>query len=166
MKYITTYTGKTFDYEHLEANEYNIHDIVQGLSNLCRFAGQIKNFYSVAQHTCRMYDQALEKKWPKAARQYILLHDAPEAYMVDVPSPLKSLLPDYQRLEARVFEAILRAFNWESLSPGWISNCIQLDKDALVSEKFFLKNSKQNVRCWKPKRAAREYRKRLYREFN
>ena len=44
---------------------------------------------------------------------YGLLHDAAEAYVVDLPRPVKVALPAYQAVEARVEGAILAHFGIE-----------------------------------------------------
>lgn len=50
MTCITTYSGLTFDYLKPVTSSICDKDIIQGLSNDCRFAGQLPVFYSVAQH--------------------------------------------------------------------------------------------------------------------
>src|SRR5262249_40410739 len=61
-----------------------IEDIAQGLAHECRFNGHVREFYSVAEHCVRV-------SWlvPQAFALEGLLHDASEAYLKDVPSPLK-----------------------------------------------------------------------------
>lgn len=47
---------------------------------------------------------------PQEMALYALLHDGSEAYLRDIATPLKILLPDYQVIEKRVQDVILRAF--------------------------------------------------------
>lgn len=47
----------------------------------------------------------------KRIRMEILLHDASEAYLGDIPSPLKQLLPEYKAIEKQWMKAIRSAFN-------------------------------------------------------
>ncbi len=101
--WIQTYTGKRFD---PEAPEFDIYDIAHGLSNTCRFAGQAKLFYSVAEHSI-LVAKALEGTGYELEG---LLHDAAEAYLGDVPAPIKKRLPDLQSLELRIEEAIAAHF--------------------------------------------------------
>lgn len=105
MSWILTSTGKHFDFVNPLPEQIDIIDIANGLSRICRFSGQCREFYSVAQHSIRVSqlvpgDLALEG----------LLHDAAEAYCQDLPTPLKALLPDYQEIERRVQEAIQATF--------------------------------------------------------
>lgn len=91
MKYwIETYTGKTFDYESIESNKIVIEDIAHALSNICRFNGHSLRFYSVCEHSILVANE-IEKLYPKDKHFILqaLLHDATEAYMPDVPKPLK-----------------------------------------------------------------------------
>lgn len=92
--YISTYTKEKFHYDDPAVDSINITDIAKGLSNTCRFSGQLEEFYSVAQHSV-----AVSEMLPPEYALEGLLHDAAEAYMSDITSPLKKLLPDYQELE-------------------------------------------------------------------
>lgn len=100
MSYIQTLSGKHFNYLNIQQDDIVIEDIATALSHICRFAGHLPEFYSVAQHSLVPREYALEA----------LLHDAAEAYLQDIPSPLKRLLPDYQDIEARVDTAIRQKY--------------------------------------------------------
>ena len=99
--YLTTVSGRAINIQRITPDDISILDIAHSLSNLCRFAGHTREFYSVAQHSVRVA-MAL----PPELRLAGLLHDATEAYVVDLPRPIKALLQDYKKLEARVWEAI------------------------------------------------------------
>ncbi|MGX8948487.1 HD family hydrolase [Providencia stuartii] len=106
MSYISTFTGKHFDFINITMDDICIEDIAQGLSNECRFAGQINQFYSVAQHSVYV-SQIVPPEYALEA----LLHDASEAYCKDLPSPLKALLPDYKVIEKGIQKAI--CYKWD-----------------------------------------------------
>ncbi|WP_109372912.1 hypothetical protein [Proteus genomosp. 6] len=105
MSYIATATNKHFYYLDVRIEDIDIQDIASGLANECRFNGQIDNFYSVAQHS--VYVSYLVA--PEYALE-ALLHDASEAYIKDLPSPLKKLLPEYKLIELRVEKMIRKKF--------------------------------------------------------
>ncbi len=104
--YIRTYTGKKFHPFDPQPEEIEIGDIAAGLSKQCRFAGQCPIFYSIAEHSCYVAENCSDK-----VKLAALLHDASEAYLVDIPKPIKQELPDYQHIERRVQAAIYRRFN-------------------------------------------------------
>lgn len=106
---VVTVSGRRVSLLQPEPAAFCADDIAHGLSHVCRFSGQVSTFYSVAQHS--MLVAALA---PRSLRRYALLHDASEAYIQDVPSPLKVLLPTYNVLEARFQRVIEMAFD---LSP-------------------------------------------------
>lgn len=104
MSYIITHSGLHFSFTDLTSDNIRINDIATGLSNICRFAGQLSEFYSVAQHSV-LCSQLVS---PELAFE-ALMHDAAEAYMGDVTAPLKALLPDYRQIEKRVEHMIRKA---------------------------------------------------------
>jgi uncharacterized protein len=80
-------------------------DIAHSLSCLCRFNGHCREFYSVAQH-CVLVSQHV----PGWAAKWGLLHDASEAYLADVPTPLKRHLAGYSELEVEVMSRVATRF--------------------------------------------------------
>ena len=112
MSYITTITGKHIDFANITPDQFCIKDIAAGLSNTCRFTGQLANFYSVAQHSVYV-SQIVPPEFALEA----LLHDATEAYMGDITSPLKAMLPDYKAIEKRVDAAIREQFGLPPVMP-------------------------------------------------
>lgn len=105
MTFILTASGRIFDYRSPRPSMIDIGDIARALSRESRFNGHTSVFYSVAQH-------AVIASWlvPQPFALEALLHDAPEAYLKDLPSPLKALCPDYRVIEARVDAAIRDRF--------------------------------------------------------
>jgi 5'-deoxynucleotidase YfbR-like HD superfamily hydrolase len=106
-RWITTYTGKQFSYTNLSPDNVDIEDIAHALSHISRFCGHLNHHYSVAQH-CVILSEMVKKGYELEA----LLHDATEAYLSDIPSPAKILLPDFNALEDKIWkEAISVKFN-------------------------------------------------------
>jgi hypothetical protein len=95
-------------------------DILAGLSGSCRFAGQTDVFYSVAQHSVMVADlvEAFLGEMEDRPRGAILIaalhHDSHEAFMSDLPAPLKELLPEYDRIATRLDQAIHAAIGLHS----------------------------------------------------
>ena len=109
---ILTADGLYLDFLKPDPAVITIEAIARGLANTCRFAGQCKRFYSVAEHS--VYVSRLVP--PELAIQG-LLHDAAEAFIGDMPKPLKVLLPDYQAFETVIEGAIFGKFGFSSLHP-------------------------------------------------
>lgn len=102
---ISTMNG-FFDILEPEAYEYDIKEISKALSRICRYTGHVAcPFYSVAEHSVLVSHLV-----PKELALGGLLHDATEAFVGDVSSPLKKLLKDYKPIENRIAEAIASAF--------------------------------------------------------
>jgi hypothetical protein len=105
---IRTNSGKSFDLMQLDPDSICIEDIAHGLSNTARFAGQLNGFLSVAQHSVWVMSYTSPENQLAA-----LLHDASEAYLGDMPSPLKELMPDFLAHEKRVMQAIAEKFGFD-----------------------------------------------------
>lgn len=105
MAWIQSVSGKRVSVVQPEVSMIDIEDIAHALSLLCRFNGHGTKFYSVAEHSVHVSyeirpDLALEG----------LLHDAAEAYLGDVPSPLKKHLVEFKVFEDRMEGVIAEAF--------------------------------------------------------
>lgn len=104
--FIVTNSGKRFYYENIVPDNIDIKDIAHALSNICRYGGHIKKFYSVAQHSV-IVSELVPQEYKLAA----LLHDASEAYLNDIVSPAKRMLGDYIKLEKSITSIIDDKFN-------------------------------------------------------
>lgn len=105
-------------------------DIAHALSLLCRYGGHVDRFYSVAEH-CVLMSRAVPPEHALAA----LLHDATEAYVVDVPRPLKRYLPEYRAIEDRVWRAIAARFGIPEAMPETVKDA---DTRILLTERAAL----------------------------
>ena len=86
---IQTASGVFFDIVNPRPEDVRIEDIAASLAKQCRFTGHTSSFYSVAQHSVGVCDLLLEQGYPEAVQLWGLLHDASEAYLVDLPTPIK-----------------------------------------------------------------------------
>jgi len=104
--WIETVSGKKFYFLDPQPDQIDIEDIATALAHNCRYTGQAKGFYSVAEHSvavCELTNNSVEG----------LLHDASEAYLQDIASPVKAYLQNYKEMEDVVLKAIAKKFNFE-----------------------------------------------------
>ena len=113
--WILTQSGKQFDLLAPEADMVVMDDIAHALANICRFAGYTQTHYSVGQHSVLASHLV-----PPADALHALLHDAAEAYVGDMVSPLKDLLPGFKAIEARIWIAIAARFGIAQEMPASI----------------------------------------------
>jgi 5'-deoxynucleotidase YfbR-like HD superfamily hydrolase len=95
--YICTFTGRKFWPLDPSPDDVDVQDIAHALSNMCRWTGHIREFYSVAQHACMVAD--LVSSFGKQHALAGLHHDSAEAYLSDICSPTKQFL--YCRYQLR-----------------------------------------------------------------
>jgi uncharacterized protein len=114
---ILTRTGRMLNVFEPIHKDIDILDIATGLSRESRYAGQRDINLTVLQHTIIGLSHIQEEEEANAIPLYEgvsvaellrawLLHDATEAYIKDIPSPIKVRLPDYLALEERLSKAI------------------------------------------------------------
>lgn len=114
---ICTYTGVTFWPMDPRVEEVDIEDIAHSLSMLCRFNGHIKSFYSVAQHSVLVSALCSPEN-----QLWGLLHDASEAYISDMPSPIKLELPDFIAAEKVVQKVVCDKFGLPYNEPAEVKS--------------------------------------------
>ena len=114
MTFITTASGRRMDFVNPDPDQVDELDIAIALGRAARFAGHTSRFYSVAEH-CVNVSLVCEKRGEDPL--WGLLHDAAEAYMCDLPGPLKRLLPGYSEIEHRVLRVIALKFKVGINSP-------------------------------------------------
>ena len=86
---------------------FEIEDIAHALSHQCRFSGHLPNFYSVAQH-CVLASLRVHPDYAYDA----LMHDSSEAYLLDIPSPIKQHITNYKSLEDSVMKVLADKFKF------------------------------------------------------
>lgn len=100
--WIQTHSGRAFDYDHPDPLSVRIQDIAHALANLNRFSGHALAPYSVAQHSV-----LVSRHLPPSLALAGLLHDCHEAFVIDLPKPLKAMVPDYVAIEDRIQSFVL-----------------------------------------------------------
>lgn len=126
--WIQTAMGRQFWPMDPRPNEVFIDDIAHALSLLCRFGGHCLRFYSVAEH-CVL----LSRIAPEPYKLWALMHDASEAYLVDVPRPLKPFLGGYDEAEDKIMQAIAFRFHLHLGMPDQVK---RLDRAILMDERL------------------------------
>ena len=88
---LDTASARRVELDAPKPEQIAVQDIAAALSKVCRFGAQASAFYSVAQHAVLVHDLVVEAGHPELAAT-ALHHDSAEAYVCDLPSPLKALL--------------------------------------------------------------------------
>lgn len=134
---IRLFSGVLMNPFDAKLEDINIKDIAHALSRIPRFGGHSLHFYSVAQHCLRCAALA-----PAGKELEYLLHDATEAYLLDIPKPVKNQIPQYKEAEDRLDAIISKKFNL---------NLNQTDKlelkntdTSVLNEEFYYLNETRN----------------------
>jgi hypothetical protein len=123
-----TFTGRLIDSLDPDPREIDVDDIAHALAHQCRFLGHTDGFYSVAQHSVLVSEFV-----PERDALWGLLHDAAEAYVCDLPAPIKRTrsMRTYRRIENRLLRAVALRFG---LSPEMPESVRQADRIILATE--------------------------------
>lgn len=150
--FITTYSGKYICPLNIKPEDIELEDIARGLSNTCRFGGQIRHFYSVAQHSVLCYELSKQLYNDESINLACLLHDSPESFTGDQVSPIKgnmaiSTIPDGKIVSINELEdQILSAVNKRlGLNLAYHHPSVKyIDRVLLNSESYYLRGFKTN----------------------
>ncbi|TXH16844.1 MAG: phosphohydrolase [Hyphomicrobiaceae bacterium] len=113
---ITTSSGRTVCPFAPDPTTIDPGDIAHALANKCRWNGHTSRFYSVAQHSVLVARYTVAP----ADRLWGLLHDAGEAYLPDVPSPIKPFCPSIITAENNLLAAVAIAFGLPTTIPATV----------------------------------------------
>lgn len=119
-------SGKLLDLANPSADTIELEDIAQALSQTARFGGHLKRFYSVAEHSIFVAQLVKARQGTPEQVLAALFHDAHEAYLGDLPTPLKTLIRDDSDVIDRAARALDLAiatkfgFGFDSLNDSLI----------------------------------------------
>lgn len=169
--YIETHLGMRVYLPNCEQDSIHIEDIAHALSLMPRFCGHLREHYSVAEHSIWVAELVSPEHKMQA-----LLHDATEAYLCDIPTPFKQLMPEYKAAEDDVWCAIAKAYDVPEVLHPEVKHA---DRVMLMTERDVLKDSfgawsdeyenTPRAKNWKPlrmwgglRRATPQYVEKLF----
>lgn len=159
----------------LDARPEDIHisDIAWSLGMQCRFGGHCLRRYSVAEHSV-----LVSRLVPPKYALWGLLHDATEAYLVDLPRPIKRCLPEYSRHEDDLARVIAERFGLPWPMPEDVkiadTGALLIERAQLmagsripwsypgahIEAKWATRATSMRLDCWSPRRGCIEFLKR------
>ena len=87
--YLQTVSGRFVNPFDPDPEQLDPADIARALANICRFGGHCRPFYSVAQHSVIVSELVEQRGGDLEDVFAALMHDAAEAYLGDMPHPIK-----------------------------------------------------------------------------
>lgn len=139
--WMLTATGRRIELDWPQvANELQIFDIAWALAQVNRFNGHALRPYSVAEHSLLVADIVeREMLQPPAAVLAALMHDAHEAYVGDVPTPVKHIIgPRWHAIESEWQTACEHAFGYHNAAIAHAGAIKRADLIALATERHDL----------------------------
>jgi uncharacterized protein len=146
--------------------DIDILNIAHALAHQCRYAGHCTDFYSVAEHSYHVSYLV-----PEEHALTGLLHDGTEAYLVDIPRPLKPYLLGYAEMEARLWDCIAERYRLPPAIPGVVKD---IDSAIILAEREQIITPTDHdwgldaftkphvtIRCWTPQEAKRRFLSRF-----
>ena len=170
--YLQTVSGRWVNPFDPDPAQFDAGDIARALANQCRFGGHSRVFYSVAQH-CVIVSRVVEERGGDVEDVFAaLMHDATEAYLGDMPHPLKhrsALGAAFRDAEARLEQAIREHFK---IKPD-VPEIKRVDRALLATERRAFSAEAWHwpelediepldleLSAWPPDKAAAEFAKR------
>ncbi len=172
--FIETFTGQRFTPLAPTPEMIWVEDIAHALSNLCRFNGHVREFYSVAEHSVRVSWVLEEWGEDEDVQFWGVNHDAWEAYAGDWATPLKQseIGAGYRLAEARGMRAICQRFSMAETMPEAvrIADAVMLATEARDLMPFkpehwrglMVKPLEDRIAPWSPKEARQRFLARFH----
>lgn len=156
VRSIRTISGNYVNVFEPDVDTLIIEDIAHALSNQPRFGGHLPKFYSVAQHSILCHNIASPEE-----RYNALMHDVSEAYLLDMPKPIKLEMPDYNRIEDNLMNVLAEKFKFKYPKTKEVEHVdhylLEWEWNVLMLKK---KNSEFNqIYCLTPAQAKKEFLK-------
>lgn len=131
--YITLYSGGKFYPADCRIDQATVTDIAHALALNCRYNGHVADFYSVAEH-CVLVSQLVPEKYAL----WGLLHDVTEAFVPDIPRPLKPYIHGFQQFEDQIMEQVALRWDLPKEIPPEVKhidrNIVRTEAEALFSD--------------------------------
>jgi len=143
-----TYTGRSIDPYAIVPSDIDLFDIARGLSHVCRFAGQLPRFYSVAQHSVMVGDLL-----PDDLKLYGYLHDGAEAFIGDLSRSIKHdhRMYAFRNMEDRILRVIAYRFGLDFIKLSLDPDIKAADNLAALFERWTV----QRGEAWDPEAALK-----------
>lgn len=133
--HIRTNSGKYINVHNPNEEDIDIEDIAHALAMQPRFGGHLNKHYSVAQHSIEVM-----KRVPQEFKLQALLHDASEAYIIDVPTPVKTSIRAYYEIENTIMHCIASKFSFDFPFNEYVKDAdkimLELEWERLVLEDY------------------------------
>jgi hypothetical protein len=139
MSWTETYTGRRFIFEAPTVDMIDPLDIAHALSMKCRYNGHVHTFYSVAEHSYLVAEAIDDRLGGPDEQLWGLLHDAAEAYVPDVPRPIKHKLVGFAEAEERIMRVVADRFGLPWPEPEIVK---EMDTRILGDEAQWLMHSR------------------------
>lgn len=166
-EWMETYTGCMFSVTMPDLKDINIFDVAHALSYKCRYNGHTRDFFSVSEHCVTLAYLARHHGLPVDVQFQLLMHDAGETYLPDVPRPIKHLFPDLIRIEKVMDGMVRQRFGLSDLVPKivkeWDSRILRDERRCVMmpSTNVWQIDSLEPLRvqleCWEPRTAETHF---------
>ena len=161
-----TFSGGRFWPLDPRPEDISIYDVAHSLAMMCRFNGHCIKFYSIAEHSCHIYDKTSKKN-----KRWAILHDAPESFVGDMVNPLKKFMPEFRTAEDKIMDLFCEKWGMPKKMPEEVH---RLDRAIVRDEIVNMKTHGDwsipqegigaKIQCWSPERAEEEFLSRCKNE--
>jgi 5'-deoxynucleotidase YfbR-like HD superfamily hydrolase len=171
--YLQTVSGRRVNPFDPDPSQLDAGDIARALGNVCRFGGHARTFYSVAQHSVIVSELVEQRGGDVEDAFAALMHDATEAYLGDMPHPIKHRSPlgaAFKAAEEHLERAISERFR---IKPD-VPEIKRVDRALLATERRTFSGENWHwpeldgvdpldleITAWSPDEAARAFAARF-----